>query len=175
MLPSKRKHQTVSEAWQDHVAKATNEQLSSPESCRAFLRAFTSDAVENGMVGTALEDQKDIQQLIVSFLAGQPNLPSAAALKVMAEETRKLETHKLAEEIANFAKAAAAKGEFSVTVEMSDCPSYKHFMHDDDCSTLLDNVLKTAGFKNGRILYGGELSIEIDGAKGKERAFIRWK
>lgn len=171
MLPSKRK-QTLSEAWQAHVANATNVQLSSPESCRAFLRAFTSDAVQSGLVGTALEGQDDLQQVIVSLLAGQPNLPSAAALKVVAEETRKLETLKLAEEIANHAKDAAATGLFSATVSMSCCPSFKDFMDDDDCGELLSVALTAAGFKDG--FNARSEKIELQGYSGAHYVRIRW-
>ena len=75
---------TMPEAWQEHVLLMTNKDLASPESCRDFIQEFTSKAVQNGMSGTVLDGQADVQKLVISFLSGADML-NAGALKVLAQ------------------------------------------------------------------------------------------
>jgi hypothetical protein len=130
--------------WKLHCARLTTAQLSSPDAMRDHITAFQSTI--GGLDSTQLVGHDAATANVAGFLNKVPSVPSAGALRQLAEESRKVIVSGLVQELTDIATEASFNGETEVPQTLASTLALGKYLESSEVAKLCKQRLESAGF-----------------------------
>ena len=133
--------------WKLHCARLTTAQLSSPDAMRDYITAFQSTI--GGLDSTQLVGHDAATANVAGFLNKAPSVPSAGALRQLAEESRQVIVSGLIQELTDIATKASCNGETKVPATYVKTLALGKYLESSEVTALCKQRLESAGFTFG--------------------------
>ena len=141
--------------WHAHCKQATIAQFSSAAALRDHINEFPAKVVKDGLAGSALQGNADVQALIADWSTRScaDVVPNAEVLRILADESRAKLVMQLTVDISAAAKAKAANGSKLMHVDLAALSDTGKLMNSLDGATARDVLkstqcnLEAAGFR----------------------------